>query len=318
MELMLYKPAGYEKLLPGQLKQLPKLSAEFQRSFLEMLYTLYQNDYATGVEEIWMQLATSKNKTMALEYLANAGIFPSVSETDPFRSSLWFSAYQQRLKQTKRKKLSQEMFLDKSFLPGQVVLCSFQSADRNIHGYLMIRGENGRWLTDRSGQPYRFPQLARSISNLPYYLTNGNTPQGLYKITGFDTAHNNWIGPTTNLQMVMPFEYNNLFFGTDTSYNNYYSMLLGKPLTKYSALWESFIAGKIGRSEIIAHGTAIDPKFYKGQKFFPNTPSLGCLCSPEEWSEKGERVYSAQQDWINVLLEKKLDPRYLIVAEADF
>lgn len=70
----------------------------------------------------------------------------------------------------------------------------------------MIRKGDGTWLKDSSGEPFRFTQLARSITNLPYYITNGNAPQGLYKINGFDSSSNNWIGPSTNLQMIMPFE----------------------------------------------------------------------------------------------------------------
>lgn len=73
----------------------------------------------------------------------------------------------------------------------------------------------------------KIPQLARSISNLPYYLTNGNTPQGLYRITGTDISENKWIGPTTNIQMVMPFEIIISFFRENTDYEMYYKTLLG-------------------------------------------------------------------------------------------
>ena len=73
----------------------------------------------------------------------------------------------------------------------------------------MIRTGEGKWVTDKKNEPLRYTQLARSITNMPYYLTNGNTPQGLFRITGLDTSNNNWIGPTANLQMLMPFEQNN-------------------------------------------------------------------------------------------------------------
>lgn len=76
----------------------------------------------------------------------------------------------------------------------------------------MIRKKNGAWLADENGKPLKFKQLARSISNLPYYITNGNTPQGLYRVTGFDYSSNEWIGPTKNVQMVLPYENNSSFF----------------------------------------------------------------------------------------------------------
>ena len=117
--------------------------------------------------------------------------------------------------------------------------------------------------------------------------------------------------------MVLPFENGTqTFFGIDTPYANFYTKQLG-PLKKYASLMESFTAGKLGRSEIIAHGTTINPNFYKKQTYFPNTPSLGCLCSPESWNEKGERIYSAQAEWINALQKIHKQPFYLIVADIN-
>jgi hypothetical protein len=78
---------------------------------------------------------------------------------------------------------------------------------------------------------------------------------------------------------------------------------------------ETFEAGKLGRSEIIAHGTTINPAYYHKKKYFPNTPSMGCLCSPESWNTKGERIYSSQAAWINELKKIKKQPTYLIVAD---
>lgn len=316
MELMLYQPAGYEKIIPVQLNTLTKTSPEFQRSFLEMLYTLYPKQFGKDLEGIWKNLAGDKVKTMALEYMALAGIFPIIKQTESFYSSVYYSFYIKNWQQNKVLLPSKDVFLQPGFLPGQNVLCSFQTTNRDKPGYLLIRTSAGKWLTDVKGRVLKFPQLARSITNLPFYLTNGNTPQGLYKITGVDTSDNNWIGPTTNLQMIMPFENGpEYFFGADTSFTIFYNKILG-PLSKFTSLWQSYEAGKIGRSEIIAHGTTIDPRFYVRQKYFPCTPSLGCLCSPETWNDNGERTYSAQSDWIKVLLALKSQPVYIIVSEV--
>ena len=316
MELMLYHPAGYEKIIPGQLNSLTKTSPEFQRSLLEMLYTLYPKQFGKELESIWKNLAGNKVKAMALEYMALAGIFPIIEQTESFYSSGYYSFYTKRWQQNKIRLPSKKDFLQPGFLPGQTVLCSFQATDRDKPGYLQFRTTAGKWLTDEKGRVLKFPQLARSITNLPFYLTNGNTPQGLYKITGVDTADNNWIGPTTNLQMIMPFENGpENFFGADTSFIIFYNKILGS-LSKFTSLWQSYEAGKIGRSEIIAHGTTIDPVFYKKKKYFPCTPSLGCLCSPETWNDNGERTYSAQSDWIKVLLALKSQPVYIIVSEV--
>ncbi|XVJ67479.1 MAG: hypothetical protein HEQ40_15400 [Lacibacter sp.] len=317
MELMLYQPAGYEQLIPVQIAMLPKTGPGFQRAFMEMLYTLYLNKYDAELKVILPHLKSDKVKAMVLEYLSASGTTLHHSTDPTFTRSSYYPLYQYQRSKKEQALPSRNDFLHSSFLPGETVLCSFQSTDRNKPGYLMIRLADGTWMKNEQDEELRFPQLARSISNLPFYLTNGNTPQGLYKVTGVDTSENNWIGPTTNLQMILPFENNaSDFFGTDTAYEKYYSHLLGHHLQQFLGLKESYWAGKMGRTEIIAHGTTIDPEYYKHQLYYPNTPSLGCLCSPELWNEKGECTYSAQAAWIIYILSGEIKPQWLIVAEV--
>jgi hypothetical protein len=83
----------------------------------------------------------------------------------------------------------------------------------------------------------------------------------------------------------------------------------------FPSLWEAHDAGKMGRTEIIAHGTTIDPALYNNESYFPCTPSLGCLCSPEIWNRKGKRVESTQQAWIDALEKNNIQPTWLIVVE---
>lgn len=317
MEIMLYKPAGYEEKIALQLSKLPQMGPGFQRAFFEMLSTLYPTGFDVEVESIVNQLKSEKVKAMALEYLALSGKAIFIDPSDRFLQTEYYQHYKYMRSKAQRVLPSKKDFLDTSFLPNQTVLCSFQSANRNIPGYLMIRLPNGEWMRNTKDIEIKIPQLARSISNLPFYLTNGNTPQGLYKVTGIDTSDNNWIGPTTNLQMIMPFENNaSDFFGTATAYESYYTNLLGTHLQQYIGLKESYWAGKIGRTEIIAHGTTINPEYYKQHSYYPHTPSLGCLCAPELWDEKGERTYSAQEMWIQYIIRKTFQPSYLIVAEV--
>ena len=315
MELMLYKPKNLYKKLPEHVQVLSSTPVAFQQSFLEMLYTLYPKVFVKDVATVWQNLGSDKVKATALVYMAAGQNYPKIAANNPFRQSLYYQIYQQNYRNPQPLILTKNAFLNPLFLKRQTVLCSFQSKNRNIPGYLMIRKANGKWLTDDAGKPLQFPQLARSISNLPFYLTNGNTPQGLYKITGFASSTNNWIGPTTNLQMVLPFEDSaTVFFGADTLYEKAYKTLL-EPLQNHSALYQSFIAGKLGRSEIIAHGTTINPTYYQFQKYYPLTPSLGCLCSPEIWDNAGLRVKSVQQQWIDAVQKILPMPIYLIVAE---
>ena len=88
-------------------------------------------------------------------------------------------------------------------------------------------------------------------------------------------------------------------------------------LARFNNLWQTLKAAQLGRTEIIAHGTAINPQWYVKQPYFPHTPSLGCLCSPEIWN--GILIRSVQQQWVDVVQSNTNAQGYLVVAEiADF
>ena len=70
----------------------------------------------------------------------------------------------------------------------------------------MVRAKDGSFVKAADGSYFSVPQLARSCSNMPGYITNGNTPQGIFKIFGLDVSKSSMIGPTTNIQMVLPYE----------------------------------------------------------------------------------------------------------------
>ena len=78
----------------------------------------------------------------------------------------------------------------------------------------------------------------------------------------------------------------------------------------------TFYAGKAGCGEIIIHGTTIDTEFYKGQSFYPFTPSLGCKCTLERWNEKdGGLIESEQNRLIVALKENKIEKALMYVIE---
>ena len=316
MELMLCQNNNIENKIPNWIAQLQFVTASMQWILLEYLYTIDPGRYSDLIKKNWSFLKTNKIKALALEYISAKKLDTLFLLNDSFKSSSYYRLFRILHQQNKATNLvTSNYFLQYSFLPNQTVLVSFQYTDRNTPGYLMIRLSNGTWFSDASNKPYQFQQLARSITNMPYYLTNGNTPQGLYKLTGFDSSTNNWIGPTTNLQMLMPFEKDGKinFFETQ-NVEQEYRELLGS-LAENIKLWQSFEAGRIGRTEIIAHGTTIPTDFYKSTTYFPCTPSLGCLCSPEIWDDNGKREWSIQNEWISLLKQHQLKPNYLLVIE---
>ena len=58
--------------------------------------------------------------------------------------------------------------------------------------------------------------------------------------------------------------------------------------------------------------------FYEGKKYYPHTPTLGCLCTVEIWSPKdGKLIYSDQAALINEFEKLKDQHGYFVVVEID-
>ena len=132
------------------------------------------------------------------------------------------------------------------------------------------------------------------------------------------------IGPTTNIQLLMPYEtspqnfFNEMGVSDSTWSEDVYKKLIPEPLKEYLPLYESFFASKAGRTEIIAHGTTVNPGYYITQPYYPLTPTEGCLCSKEIWSEvDGRRVESDQQKLVDALKRAGGANGYCIVIEID-
>ncbi len=205
----------------------------------------------------------------------------------------------------------------------KLVIFSIQRSNRDYPGLLIIRKPDGKFLRDESGKIFSIPQLARAITDLPGYITNGNTPEGILSIQGIDFSKNVFIGPSPNLQLVLPYEVSpQKYFHnevTDTVWNkDFYSNLLPDSWKNYLPIYEAYYAGKAGRNEIIAHGTTIDPEFYKEKSYYPFTPSLGCLTTKELWSDvNGKIVESDQIKLMNAFNDAGVDNGYFVVVNID-
>ncbi len=221
-----------------------------------------------------------------------------------------------------RKPDLQKLF-DSSFLPGKVIVYSLQRYNRNYPGMVIVRDTAGRFVM-QGDSIFNVPQLARSMSNLPYYFSGGNTPQGIFRMTGFDVSKLNFIGPTLNVQLTMPYEfYPRRFFSNETlpkeEWNiRDYKNLLPVDLQNYLPLFETWNAGKLGRTAIISHGSTINPAYYLDKPFYPLTPSEGCLSTTEIWDEKkGTTRLSHQQELDAAIYEAGGANGYLIMIEID-
>lgn len=316
MELMLYKHPQFLQRIPEIITAFPTLRAEMQWRLLQTWYTLFPGKQVSALPTVWTSARSHKIRALILIHLLAANVEMKIQEGDLFLESPYASLFYS-WKQQQQPLYSINTLSRINIMVGKSLLVSVQYRNRDKPGFLWIRRSDGQWIKNKNGSIQRYPQLARAITNLPYFLTNGNTPQGLYRITGTAVSDNDWIGPTENLQLVMPFEKGGTlnFFDQDTDPHQQYTHLLGN-LSKDSSLWQSFHAGLVGRSEIIAHGTTIPTEYYRTYRYYPNTPSLGCLCSPEKWDDQGKLSVSVQKEWMKVIRLLPQMPEYLLVVEV--
>lgn len=334
LELLLYKNSWVTSRIDHAFDSIPFRSSAFQRALLELAYANYPGTYLAPVSALLQQTGDAKIFAMCAEYILlqkrDSLTLDSLEEAlvrkfaftpdDPIISRLYENVH--ALKFPARPYAAGVFIplLSRNFFPGQIVMYSLQRKNRDYPGLAVVRNREGKFIRDSAGI-FNVPQLGRSISNLPCYLTNGNTPAGIFRMHGFDVSRSNFIGPSPNVQLSLPVEMSPRKFLDDSTIRDtawslaLYSNLLPSPVRQYSSLYHTFYAGLAGRTEIIAHGTTIDPEYYKGQHYYPLTPSLGCLCTKEIWD--GKRMESSQQKLVNALLKAGGAYGYCAVIELD-
>lgn len=336
MEVMEYNTPFTRSKVHTAFDSAEKRSVSFQRALLEVGYTNYPAQFHLQTKKLLSETLDPIIFAMCAEYLVQGKNDSTLKRHilatlfEKFGDSVFInpvlSMLQNRLqtpkisKEISSKEVLKEI-LNKNFLPNQIVMYSFQRKDRDYPGMVLIRNANGDFIRDSLGSIFHIPQLARSITNLPGYLRNGNTPQGIFKMYGFGVSMSSFIGPTANVQMGMPVELSLQKFFNDSTISDSiwaidrYQKMIPEKIRNYLPLYQSYYAGLIGRTEIIAHGTTIDPQYYLGKSYYPLTPTQGCLCTKEIWD--GKRLESDQQKLINGLLKAGGANGYCVVIEID-
>lgn len=339
MELLRYKTPWVDTKIKEAFSGLQKRSISFQRTLLEMAYALYPADFRDSVFSLALNTMDIKTYAMAVEYLfqkdktdktsltANAilqryAFLSSIASSEPEKDLIKMLAVY-HTSGYPSKKLIRDL-LGKKYLPGSTIIFSFQRRNRNFPGLALVRDQQGNLVKNTDGKIFSVPQLARSKSNMPVYITNGSTPQGIFRMYGFDVSKSAMIGPTQNIQLTMPFETSVRHFLKDSTISDtatwteaYYKKLLPANFKNFQPLMQTYFASQIGRTEIIAHGTTVDPAYYKGQPYYPQTPTEGCLCTKENWDANGNRLESDQQKLVNAVKIAGGPDGYIIVIEID-
>lgn len=310
------------------------LNESTRRALLEATYALYPDQFADEMKSIAGRAVHPRNFAMSALHFYRA------RPTNETRQ--WIENAAKRIKANEKQQVMLRCLLqhisDKKSAPlpdldslfthqqvhGFKMVYSFQRANRDFPGLAVVQFQDGSFARDSLGQLKMFVQLARSGSNLPYFLTNGSTPQGLFTITGIGISRNVFIGPTPNLQSAMMHEVNPPVF------THYMPLVLNAPPERiyrsyfpenwqqWNGLMEAYDAGRIGRGEIIAHGSTIDPEWFAGETYYPLSPTLGCLSGLELWNKKTGKIdRSDQLDLVNTFLETPDKKGYLLVIDLD-
>ena len=334
MQILNYLEEDGYQFLKMILTEYPTKSENFYSAALEASYTLYETGFEEEMENI-LSLTTN------LKHFAIVSNF--ILRKNPNEKGNHLKLLQTKFKNSEKnpmvKILSQYLnsppvehlskrppikdLFSHNFGEGRFILFSLQRLNRDYPGLLIIKNSDGKFIRREDGSIFSISQLARSISDLPSYVVNGNTPQGIFSIQKIKTVKSDVIGPTPAVITALPFEVSpDIFFHTSTKSKKWkiesYLNLFPVSWRFYFPIQQAFIAGEIGRSGIYAHGTTVDTEFYADYSYYPNTPTRGCLSAKEIWSKKtGKSIYSDQVSLLKVL--KNFDPTkgYMIVIELD-
>ncbi len=191
--------------------------------------------------------------------------------------------------------------LCRNFAPGSAVLYSLQRPNRDYEGLVLLRRRDGLFARNSDGVLWHVPQLTRSNGSMPSYIRNGNTPQGVFTIKGTGVSNNSAIGLTPFLETCLPVEAPpDVYFNDpslkETSWTQtMYRDFLPADWRDYWPMQVAWYAGAVGRYDMLCHGTTIDPSYYVGMPWYPNTPSQGCLTCKEFWDTRTGRVFESDQ-----------------------
>jgi hypothetical protein len=323
---------GFEKLFT----RYASLSLETKESFLEAVYAVSPNEHGKEIRTILASERDPKLFSICAAYLfrldrsvSNANFLKiKMVETFPGYDTLRIlKALEDYInfchQQTGSRTPSLTLLFSHQQYLGTKVIYSFQRWNRSFPGIAIVQNADGHFVRDSSGRLLLFEQLARSGSDLPYFITNGSTPQGVYSLQGTDISHDHLIGPTPNIQMILPFEdswgkYFHKPVQTVPDSMAMYLQLWPHEWRAYGPIMEAWNAGSIGRNAIIAHGTTIDPEYYRNRPFYPLTPTLGCLCAKEIWNAAdGHLLVSDQFGLVAALQQGAGGKGYLYVINLD-
>ena len=309
---------------------------KLQRTALEIAYTLYPKAFNSIVKNIYKKtndpisysisahylLRNENAQADKLKYIEDIKIkFPNYERNEILKSLN--NDFKNILLSGRHQNPKIEDILNHKFQNGKTIVYSIHRKNRKIPGITIVKKPDGKYLRNSDNSIFQIPQLALSYSDLPGYLPNGNTPQGIYSVIGWYISNTETIGPTPAVLVRSPFEVNpSTFYHKQNSRNSWnledYKNLLPETWKDYLPIHGSYFAGKIGRRLIIIHGSTDETSYFKNEVYFPLTPTRGCLSSKEIWDYKtGKLIESDQLKLVNALKRVDQWKGFLVVIELD-
>lgn len=188
--------------------------------------------------------------------------------------------------------------LNWSIAPGQLQMMVFCQSDRGELCHAVLKDRNGRFVR-QNGQLWSVPLLLRSIHELEWVFTRGETPQGIYRIEGTrapDLASVRAYGSFSLVKLFVPMEVGVQEFvpGQGSTWSGglaAYQALLPPSWRGYFAMQQSYWAGRVGRGLFRIHGSGETPSFFTNNNRYPDSaawnPTLGCLSAIELYDDAG-------------------------------
>lgn len=331
--LYLLKSERIYKAIELACEYAPSGSIKFQRSLAETIITLYPTDFEKTIDTLFR---TSNDPTLysyCVHYYLKSGIKTKEYLLDETKSrfgksnKVWnkipqikFLAY--FLENDTLSTPPLKDILSHKFIEGKTIIYSLQRKDRTYPGITIIKNPNGEFVKEENDSIFYVKQLALSVTNIPGYLSQGNTPQGIFSIVGFYNSPTPSLGPTAAVLTRIPFEVPTKLWYHSTVTNNWnindYKNILPKSWKDFLPIYESYYAGLTGRRKIVMHGSVDDLSFYDSLSYAPLTPSKGCLTTTELWSEtSGNNIKSDQAKLMNAFFSTKQLYGFLVVIDID-
>ncbi|MBU0474458.1 MAG: hypothetical protein KKF62_09865 [Bacteroidetes bacterium] len=331
--LYLFKSDNIYKAVQLACDYAPKGSIKFKRSLAEIIITLYPTDFEKTIDTLFTTTNDPTLYSYCVHYYLKNGSKTNeylIAETKKRfgkKNDLWakipqinFLVYYLMNSELETPPLKD--ILSHNFIEGKTIIYTLQRKDRTYPGITIIKKPNGEFVKDENDSIFYIQQLALSVTNLPGYLSQGNTPQGIFSVVGFYNSPTPSLGPTAAVLTRIPFEVPTKLWYHSTVNNNWninnYKNLLPKSWKEFLPIYESYYAGLTGRRKIVMHGSVDDLSFYDGLSYAPLTPSKGCITATELWNEAdGKNIKSDQAKLMNAFFSTKQLYGFLVVIDID-